>query len=380
MRYIILLLFFSTIVFSQKNSELYNSNKLGESIELTIELPTGYQKNIKNKYPLLILLDGNYLFDPFSGAISYASYFVDLPQIIIVGININNGDDRENAYSYDETTGMPNEKGAKFFEFVGAELLPYLEKKYRIAPFKIIAGHDFAAGFLNFYLYKEQPVFNAYISLSPEFPVNMESILPQRLTSLKQPIYYYQAIADGDIDEIKSSVKKVDSQITANPNKFLDYKFDEFKNTSHYSVVLHAIPNALYQIFDIYKPITSSDYEKIILLKEGFVDYLSKKYTEINKTLGIDMLVRINDIKAIEDAIIKNKSYNELDKLSNLSHKNYPNSMLADYHLALMYEKTGDFKKAAKYYQIAFTKNEIGDLTKDMMIEKATDLKKMQSK
>ena len=37
-------------------------------------------------------------------------------------------------------------------------------------------------------------------------------------------------------------------------------------------------------------------------------------------------------------------------------------------------------KKAVKYYQAAFTKSEIGDLTKDMMIEKVTELKKGNSK
>jgi len=49
--------------------------------------------------------------------------------------------------------------------------------------------------------------------------------------------------------------------------------------------------------------------------------------------------------------------------------------MLADYHLAQMYEKTGDTKRAIKSYQTAFQKEEIGDLTKDMMLERADALK-----
>ena len=40
-----------------------------------------------------------------------------------------------------------------------------------------------------------------------------------------------------------------------------------------------------------------------------------------------------------------------------------------------MYEKTGEIKKAAKAYQVAFQKEEIGDLTKDMMLDKADELK-----
>ena len=49
--------------------------------------------------------------------------------------------------------------------------------------------------------------------------------------------------------------------------------------------------------------------------------------------------------------------------------------MLAEYHMAQMYEKTGDIKRAAKTYQNAFQYEEIGDLTKDMMLEKADELK-----
>jgi uncharacterized protein len=49
--------------------------------------------------------------------------------------------------------------------------------------------------------------------------------------------------------------------------------------------------------------------------------------------------------------------------------------MLYDYEMAQMYEKTGDLKRAIKQYQTAFQKEEIGDLTKDMMLERADQLK-----
>jgi hypothetical protein len=60
-----------------------------------------------------------------------------------------------------------------FFEFIGGELCLY-SKQIQNSPFKMIAGHDTTAGFINFYLYKENPLFNAYISLSPELDPGME--------------------------------------------------------------------------------------------------------------------------------------------------------------------------------------------------------------
>ncbi|UFH36366.1 alpha/beta hydrolase [Flavobacterium acetivorans] len=155
MKQTFLLFFFSICMFSQNKTELFNSNRLGEAREITISLPASYENNPTKKYPILVLLDGNYLFDPFYGALRYGAYWDDLPETIIIGINQKNS--RSNDCQYDDTEGLPTAKGAAFFEFIGGELVPYIEKKYRTAPFRIIAGHDTTAGFLNFFLYKENP-------------------------------------------------------------------------------------------------------------------------------------------------------------------------------------------------------------------------------
>ena len=381
MKKLLLFLIFSTSLYCQKSSELFNSASLGESREITIGLPASYAKNPDKKYPILVLLDGDYLFDPFFGALSFGEYWEDIPETIVVGINQNKNNERENDSDFDQNEGVPMGTGAKFFEFVGGELLPYIEKKYRTLPFRIIAGHDTTAGFLNFFLYKEQPLFNAYISLSPDLVPEMENLIPTRLQALKQPVFYYQSTADGDLDKTENKIKVLQENIKIIKNDKLNYKFDDFKSASHYSLVLFSIPSALYQIFESYKPISTTEYDqKIAILKENQVEYLEKKYDFINKSLGIKMQVRFNDIKAIETAIIKNKNYNELDKLSQIATKNYPKSMIGDYELALMYEKKGDAERAAKYYQIAFLKNEAGDLTKDLMMEKVDEMKKLSPK
>jgi predicted alpha/beta superfamily hydrolase len=376
-----LLLFISCQSYSQKITDTIVSQKLKEDREFTVSLPESYSKNKTKKYPVLFLLDGDYLLDPFQGALNYGAYWDDLPEVIIVGITQNKKDERYSDCTFDPETGLPEGKGENFFEFIGQELLPYIEKTYRIAPFKIIAGHDVTAGFLNFYLYKDQPIFNAYISLSPELPTRMEEIIPQRLSALNQSISYYQATADGDLKTTKERIIQLDSAAATIKKPNLNYLFDTFKGASHYSLVLHAIPNALYQFFGVYQPISVSEFnEKIAILPSGYVKYLENKYEIIEKSLAIKMPIRINDFKAIEAAILKNKAYNELDALSKLAQKNYPKSMLADYELGLMFEKNGDLRKAVKQFQIAYQKEEIGGLTKDMMLDKMDDLKKVLTK
>lgn len=381
MKYLLLFLFFPMVIFSQKTTETFASNKLVQNRQITIGLPESYQKNTKKTYPILILLDGDYLFDPFYGALNYGAYWEEMPETIVVGISQNQNEERIDDSNYDQTNGLPTEKGAAFFSFIGDELLPYIEKKYRVAPFRIIAGHDTTAGFSNFFLYKNYSIFNAYISLSPDLLPEMESRIPERFSALKQPLFYYQSTGDTDIKDILDPVKKLDLNIKTANNPLINYKYDSFKGASHYSSVLYSIPNALYQIFDCYKPISMNEFsEKIVILPTGQVKYLSDKYENITKTLGLEIPIRISDFKAIEAAILKNKAYEEFDELAQLAYKNYPKSMLSDYELGLMFEKRGDTKRAAKAYQKASQMEEIGDLTKDFIMGKFDEMQRLTQK
>lgn len=372
-----LLLLFVASSFSQTRIvDTITSKKLKEDREITIALPPSYAKNKDKKYPLLVLLDGDYLLDPFLGNLNYGAYWDDIPEMVIVAISQNKNNERETDCQIGAESGLPEEKGEAFFEFIGQELLPSVMQNYRIAPFKIIAGHDTTAGFLNIFLYKDNPLFNAYISMSPELPAEMETRIPERLAIIPQPIFYYHSCADGDLKKMQTRIKALDAAVKKIQKPSLKYRFDEFKGASHYSLVLYSIPNALYQFFSVYQPISTSEYnEKIAVLNTGFVDYLVQKYDFMEKELGIKMQIRVSDFKAIEAAILKNKAYSEFERLAGLAKKNYPKSMLADYQLGMMYEKTGDTKKAVKSYMNAFQKEAIGDLTKDDMLARADALR-----
>lgn len=371
MKKVLFLLLLSIPFYAQIKTESFDSEKLAEKRAFTISLPPSYEKNTTKKYPILLLLDGDFLFDPFYGAISYGSYWDDFPETIIVGIHQNHNDERVDDSEFEETQGLPAEKGAAFFEFIGQELLPYIEKKYRTAPFRMIAGLDTTAGYLNFFLYKENPLFNAYLCLNPELAPLMEKRVAEQLNAAKSPVFYYLSTSEDEIKKLAEPIKMLNDNIKKDNNPLVNYKFESFKDAGHYSQTLYAIPSALHQIFESYKPITSSEFSnKIAVLPSGYVDYLEKKYSVLNEALHLDVPIRINDFKAIEAAILKNNAFNELDQLAILADKNYPKSMLAEYELALMYEKQEDYKKAMKRYQNASQMQEIGTLTKTMMLEK----------
>jgi uncharacterized protein len=375
---------FSTTLFSQTTVDHFSSSKLGTKRDITVKLPASYEKSPDRFYPMVVTLDGEFLFSLFEGTISYGKYWDDIPEVILVGIDQNKNNERYDDSQFDESTGLPKGKGAAFFEFMSMELIPHLEKKYRVSPFKVIAGLDTTAGFINSFLYKEIPLFNGYISISPELATGMEHRIAKRLADLKTPIFYYQSTSDGDLKKFQKQIKALDENIKLikkDSTATLNYKFDDFKGVAHYGIAPSAVPSALYQIFAVYQPISSIEYqEKILPLKEGYVDYLHRKYETIDKALGVKMKMRLSDMKAVEAAIKKNEAWYEYEQLAQISGQQYEKSMLYDYHMGMYWEKRNDLKKAMKFYQNAFTKEEIGDLTKDMMLNKAEDLKALLPK
>ncbi len=372
-KFFLLFLFATTSLFAQRTLDTIQTKKLGTRT-FTVVTPPSYASNPEKKYPTLLLLDGEYLLDPFDGILKYGAYWDDMPEMIIIAINQN-----YNEIRYDDCMsdlkGFPFEKGADFFEFIGQELYPYIEKKYRTIPFRMIAGHDTTAGFLNFYLYKDNPIFNAYISLAPEMAPQMEKRVAERLAKITTPIFYYQATGEYDLPEINEKATELDTNIKAIPNPTFKYKNDTFKGASHYSIAAKAIPNAIYFIFDGYQPISMVEFQnKIIKLDAGYTDYLVAKYDDLDKRYGFKTKPRLSDFKAIEAAIMKNKKYEDLLPLSDYANKHYPKTTLGTYHEALYYEKTGNFKRALKTYQKSFDLEEVRELTKDYMMSRADAL------
>ena len=375
----LIIFLFSFFLFAQKNTETIESKKLGTRT-FTVVTPASYETNPEKSYPTLLILDGEYLLDPFEGILKYGAYWDDLPEMIIIAVNQNYGETRFADSEFDDA-GFPAGSGANFFEFIGQELYPYIDKKYRTIPFRMIAGHDTTAGFLNFYLYKDNPIFNAYISLAPEMAPQMEKRVAERLTKITKPVFYYQATGEADLKEINEKAAELDTNIKAIPNASFKYQNDAFKGASHYSLVAKAVPNAIYFIFDGYQPISMVEFQdKILKLDAGYADYLIAKYDELEKRFGFKIKPRLSDFKASEAAILKNKAYNELQTLGEYADKHYPKTILGTYHQALYFEKTGNYKKAVKTYQRAFTLEPIRELTKDFMLNRAEALKGKEDK
>ncbi|MBQ0786484.1 MAG: esterase, partial [Oceanihabitans sp.] len=298
----------------------------------------------------------------------------DMPEAIVVGVN--QLDKRREDTNYSEQSSLPLDSGADFFEFLGMELVPHLEKKYRTENFKVAVGHGDTANFINYYMLKPLPLFQAYISISPDLAPAMSTYIPERLKSFETKLFYYLATSTNDVKSIKAKTETLNTSIAAVDNKNVLYNFNTFEGPSHYALPAHAIPKALESIFLVFQPISKKEYKETILKLEGSpVAYLLDKYQTIEDLFGIKKQILVNDFKAISAAINKTEQYNYYEELGKLARKQYPETMLGNYYLARFYEETNEPKKAMKTYQTAFMLEEIAGLTKDLMLEKSDEIK-----
>ncbi|MDT0643147.1 alpha/beta hydrolase-fold protein [Zunongwangia sp. F363] len=355
--------------------ETIPSAKLQEDREIKIQLPRDYEENKEKTYPVAIVLDGDYLFEPVAGMIDYYSYWEDIPEMIVVGIN-QDGTRQQDA-AYDQNRFLPEKQGAQFFEFLGMELLKRIDEKYRTSTFRIIVGHDFTSNFINYYLLKPDPVFKGYINLSPDMAPEMNKRITSALSSAESKKWYYLATGSEDIPQLQENILAFNNQLQTIDNDMVSYKFDNFNGATHYSLVGKAIPSAIEGIFSVFRPISSKDYNEVLLQTTvSPTAYLEEKYESINNLFGIEKKIRLNDFMAVHHAIEKTRRWDEYKELSKMAADNFPGTMLATYFEARYEEETGNPKKAMRTYQNAYGQEKIAFLTVDFMLEKANAIKR----
>ncbi|WP_147677761.1 alpha/beta hydrolase [Algibacter pacificus] len=367
------LLVFNTIE-AQVKYENFDSPRLGQTRQIKIQLPRNYNNNPDKNYPLIVVFDADYLFEAVAGNADYYAYWEDMPESIVIGINQIGTRYYDTLYS--EQNAMPIETGAAFFEFIGMELIPYIEKTYRTANFRVAVGHGQTANFINYYLLKSNPLFQGYVVISPELAPNMLDYIPEKLSKADSKIFYYLANTTDDLSSIKQMTTTLNMDIAVVNNDNVVYHFDSFEGLSHYALPAHAIPNAIESIFYVYQPISKKVYKETILkLETSPLLFLKEKYKTINELFGIDKKILVNDFKAISAAIEKTKRFTDYEELGKLARKAYPETLLGTYYIARFYEETGEPKRALRTYQSAYVLDEIGGITREDMLYRANLIK-----
>lgn len=369
----LLLSLVSTPLFAQVSYDEIKSSELNTVRQLKIKLPKDYDYNSDVLYPLIIVFDGDYLFEPVAGQVDFQTYFDDMPSAIVVGIM--QGSERDYDGYCDEVTGLPKESGIRFHNFIASELIPYLDNKYNTSEFTVAVGHDLMGNFINSYLFKEYPLFNAYVCISPDLSGTVRDYLGERLEVFKDDIFYYMATSDKDLPYIREAVLNADAQISQVKNQYLTYYFDDFKDETHYTLVTSAITRSFDKIFELYKPLREKELEEKVTPYEGTLDkYLVERYDRIEALFGIKKTITEQEFEKIRNVAAQREDLESLEAIGKLAKKLYPELVLGNHYLAMHAEKTEDTKKAIKYYENALTLEETELITIDYINSKLEEL------
>jgi len=189
-------------------SKIY-SKVLNTERTVWVGLPDNYEKT-KKRYPVIYLADPD--MNIMNGVLSVLSGQKITPEFIFVCVPHINRDFDLTPTQYSDCSGCGG--ASKYLQFFEEELMPEIEKKYRTAPYRIMAGSSYGGLFTFYSLINKTNLFDAYIASTPSCWFNDNQIIKQMKTFLAEakPINKYLYITMGNetgmmIDEMVDLLK-----------------------------------------------------------------------------------------------------------------------------------------------------------------------------
>jgi predicted alpha/beta superfamily hydrolase len=235
----------------------YHPNFKGENLldrDIIVWLPPNYKINLKERYDVLYMHDGQNLFDPKTSSFG-VDWRVDetvdslitakkIKPHIIVGIY--NTKDRSADY-------LPAAKGQDYMKFIVHQLKPFIDQNYRTNPGKnnTSVGGSSMGGIISFALAWEYPeVFSKAICMSPAFKISQIDYVKEveNYNGKKKNIKLY--IDNGGIGLEEQLQPGIDDMLNAldlkGYKKEVDYLWILDKNAKHFEAEwAKRMPNAL---------------------------------------------------------------------------------------------------------------------------------------
>lgn len=336
----------------------FNSFQLNQERILKIHLPESYEEETDNAYPIAVILDGDYLFDTYVANAKFFASRDKAPEQIIVGIFQNQNDERYTDCDFSIDNGLPNEDSMKFYAFVRDELLGYLDDNYRTSLFKTIVGNTLTGNFINYFFLEAEPIFNAYVNINPSYAPGIQERLESKSQSLVTQYFYYLSGGDYNPEKRKASIEAVHGLLNLSENPNFKYHFDDFSNGTKTSSVGMSIANAMGHTFGTYAAISQEEFDEEIAEMDpaDAIEYLERKYVEIEYLYGANVKIRESDIYKIEPIIIDKMNGDYLEEFGKMIMRLYPDSPLGDYYIGLYYETGYEYKRALKHYKNGYAK------------------------
>lgn len=217
----------------------FTSQTLGSEQEIYIGLPNNYTNSLK--YPLIMVLEGDLVFESFAPITKLMAQVNEIPPCIVVGIPIPNKMYIDYA---PKITGIPESGNAdKMLEYYKLELFPLLDSLYNCSDDKLIWAHSGLGGtFCTYLLIGSDNQFTGILSSSPNLKfvkeyIEIENTFSQ--LSKKGKVFYYltfggnekEAYMGSMFDDVNYFAAKLEKEKPDN----LTWKYVINENNNHFS-------------------------------------------------------------------------------------------------------------------------------------------------
>lgn len=325
------------------------SKLLGEDRQIYVQLPTGYYMS-NRRYPLVFVMDGEWLFDLASAHIRYYSYdeVTDetIPRMIVVGIA---NTDRDQNYTPTPNSGteqvFPTAGDADtFLQFIEQELIPLIDGRYRTQPSRTIVGWSFSGLFAAYSAVAKPDLFGAHLCISPAVWWDNELVLEQmqnlQLDRAKRMVFTLGSNEVGGW--VSDSTKRLVKYMENKPVPGMSFDYFEFENVGHTWGVASAMDKGLQALFAGYiapREISEDGMSAIDAYYQDLSDQWGYSVTPPNKVLHA----------AANKAWLDGNRQTTIEILR-LAMANEPNNSLTRYMLGMTYEAMGNVKQALNSY------------------------------
>jgi predicted alpha/beta superfamily hydrolase len=177
---------FASAIFGKIEENTIKSQILGESRELIVYLPAGYDES-KQNFPVLYVTDGDIQGPHIAGTLDFLSKFDLAPSMIVIGIvNPMNKRNEELTLTVKNEAQLDRLAGAdRFLAFIEKEVIPLVKSRYRILDYKALSGTSHGGQFAVNALIKRPNLFNGVIAISPSLYWNNNQLLDLTEEALK---------------------------------------------------------------------------------------------------------------------------------------------------------------------------------------------------
>ncbi|HEX6046852.1 MAG TPA: alpha/beta hydrolase-fold protein [Pyrinomonadaceae bacterium] len=234
------------------------STVLGEERVLLVRTPIGYETN-KLRYPVLYMTDGDAHMAHTASTIEFLVRNGRIPDLIVVGVaNTDRTRDLTPAKSTNKNAAgelqFPTAGGAdNFLKFFETELIPVIEKDYRVQPYRILAGHSFGGLFAIHAMITKPGLFNSYVAVSPSLQWENAEALKRAEEFLKNQkelnVSLYTSLGNepGGIGE---SFDQFREALSKTQIKGFEWQAQRMDDEDHGSVVLRSHYFGLRKVYD----------------------------------------------------------------------------------------------------------------------------------